>query len=175
MRLSKNIAYSGGTALFNVPLFVAGGFSVSFDVQYGALSSTPADGISFVLFSQAGSAIPTWACAARGGAQCYTSGVRFAFPTITYNGGATSAYVRVGVGASGAGLSSETDANISPNTQFLSTATFGATYTILPNDKWSYTLAFYPGGFAGSAANSAQNSCGSQSRTPTSTLGNSHR
>lgn len=150
-RLSKNIAYSGGTALFNVPLYVAGGFYISYDIQFGPTSAPPADGVSFVLFEQAGASIPTWSCTARGGAQCYTAGVRFAYPMITYNGGATSAYIRVGVGARGAGLTSESDSNIAANTQPISTATFGSTYTINVNDKWSFTLAFYPGGTGGAA------------------------
>jgi len=150
-RLSKNIANSGGTALFNVPLYVAGGSYISYDIQFGPTSAPPADGVSFVLFEQAGASIPTWSCTARGGAQCYTAGVRSAYPMITYNGGATSAYIRVGVGARGAGLTSESDSNIAANTQPISTATFGSTYTINVNDKWSFTLAFYPGGTGGAA------------------------
>lgn len=130
---------------------MASGFSVSFDIQFGPVSPTPADGVSFVLFEQAGNAIPVWACAARGSSHCYTSGVRFAFPTLTYNGGASSAYIRVGVGASSSGLATATDANLSPNTAFLSTATFGSAYTIATNDKWSYTLSFLPGGNGGAA------------------------
>ena len=32
-RLTKNVANSGGIAVFNVPLYIASGFSMSFDVQ----------------------------------------------------------------------------------------------------------------------------------------------
>ena len=142
IRITKNVGNSGGTALFNVPLYVASGFSVSFDIQYGPTSAAPADGVTFVLFEQAASAPLVWPCSSRGGSMCLTGGVRVAFPTITYNGGATSAYIRVGVGAGSTGLLSPSDARIS--LAFLSTSTFGAAYAIATNDRWSYTLTFYP-------------------------------
>lgn len=47
---------------------VTSGFFVSFDVQFGPTSSSPADGVAFVLYEQAATAVPpSWACSNIGG------------------------------------------------------------------------------------------------------------
>lgn len=146
IRITKNTVNSGGTSVFNVPVYVAAGFFVSFDAQFGRISTLPADGFSFVLGESASaSTIPVWACAARGGSQCFGSvSPRYALVANTYSGAANN-YFRLGTGAVSSGLTSAGDANII-NVQFLSTATFGSPVLINANDRWSFTLHFQPGG-----------------------------
>ena len=143
---------SGGIAFFKNPLYVASGFSISYDVQFGSISTVPADGYSLV-FSQSSSASsnPAVTCTARGGVQCFTSiNPRFAVSSNTYAGGATSNYFSVGVGTSTTGIAQPSALGL----QFLSTSIFGTSVVVFPGDVWSHTVTFQPGG--GSAFSSNQ-------------------
>lgn len=84
---------SAGIAVLNEPLYVASGFSITFDIQFGQLTAAPADGFSLVFFETASAlTIPSYNCGtSRGGNQCFSAtNPRFTLTSITYNGGATS-------------------------------------------------------------------------------------
>jgi hypothetical protein len=72
---------------------------------------------------------------------------------VTYNA-ASSNNLRMAVGAASAGISGATDAVMSPSLTYLSTSIFGSPVTLSLNDKWTHTLAFYPGGFGSFPTNS---------------------